>query len=486
MIDANQLLNKIYIDAMKEDNSTKKFRYDVCIVGAGVAGATMAAYLGNSGKRVAIIERNMSERDVIVGELLQPGGVKILQELGLEFFLHNMDAQAVEGYNIIFQNRETQIKYPNKNGDPLGFGFRNGKFVQNMRMHLLSIDNVDVFEGRVKSVIESEDVVTGVEYSPKGRETTRSIEAALTIISDGPMSKFREAYSKSEKKVSGFFLGIILENCSLPYPSYGHLVLGSHPPFVMYPVNSNEIRILIDFPGSKPPKINQEFKEKLLQVFLPLMPEGMKKSFFKAVEKGGFKMMPNHRLPAQPIFKKGLVLLGDSLNMRHPLTGGGMTATFADIKNLGGKLIAISDLNESKKIDAAVKSYYDTRHIGNQTINILADGLYGVVNHPDLREAFFEYLIRGGKYANEPIAILSGLNTDKKLLRKHFFAVANYGTKLKIKNEVGTRKLESSYSMMKEAVKIITPLLMSEKPEPATKLLLEMLAKAQPEKAKKS
>jgi hypothetical protein len=100
-----------------------------------------------------------------------------------------------------------------------------------------------------------------------------------------------------------------------------------------------------------------------------------------------------------------------------------------------------------------------------------------VVNHPDLREAFFEYVNRGGKYAEEPIAILGGLNLDKKLLRKHFFAVANYGTKLKIRNEVGTRKIEGSYSMMKEAVKIITPLLMSEKPEPATKILLEMLSR---------
>lgn len=283
-----------------------------------------------------------------------------------------------------------------------------------------------------------------------------------------------------EIKTSGFFVGIILENCPLPYPSYGHLVIGPHPPCVMYPVNSNEIRILIDFPGTRPPKINDVFKNELLKTFLPVMPESMKKSFTKAVEKGGFKMMPNHRMPAQPIFKKGVALLGDSINMRHPLTGGGMTAAFADVSNLSSKLIAIEEFTTTQKIDKAVKSFYENRHLGNQTINILADGLYGVVSHPDLREAFFEYVNRGGKFSTEPIAILSGLNKDKKLLRKHFFAVANYGTKLKIRNEVGTRKLESSYSMMKEAVKIITPLLMSEKPEPATKLLLEILAKAQP------
>jgi squalene monooxygenase len=465
---------------MREETLTINKNYDVCIVGAGVAGATLAARLGKAGKKVAIVERNLNERDVIVGELLQPGGVKYLQEMELDFFLHDLDAQAVKGYNIIFQNKETQIQYPHKKGDPLGFGFRNGKFVQNMRNYILRLDNVDVFEGRVSSILENEELVCGIEYFPKKNEKPFQINAALTIISDGPLSKFRESFSKPEIKVSGFFVGIILENCPLPYPSYGHLVIGPHPPFVMYPVNSNEIRILIDFPGTQPPKINDAFKDELLNTFLPEMPDSMKKSFSKAVEKGGFKMMPNHRMPAQPVFKKGAVLLGDSLNMRHPLTGGGMTAAFADVSNLSSKLLTIGDFTNSQKIEKAVKSFYENRHLGNQTINILADGLYGVVNHPDLREAFFEYVNRGGKFATEPIAILSGLNKDKKLLRKHFFAVANYGTKLKIRNEVGTRKLESSYSMMKEAVKIITPLLMSEKPEPATKLLLEILAKAQP------
>ena len=45
----------------------------------------MAAVLGKAGKSVAIVERNLSERDVIVGELLQPGGVKLLEEMGLEY-----------------------------------------------------------------------------------------------------------------------------------------------------------------------------------------------------------------------------------------------------------------------------------------------------------------------------------------------------------------------------------------------------------------
>jgi len=85
-------------------NNTKP--YEVCIVGAGVAGATMAAYLGKHGKRVAIVERNLKERDVIIGELLQPGGVQYLNEMGLGFFLDNINAQPVTGYDIILDGKD--------------------------------------------------------------------------------------------------------------------------------------------------------------------------------------------------------------------------------------------------------------------------------------------------------------------------------------------------------------------------------------------
>ena len=47
------------------DTQTK---YDVCIVGAGVAGATMAAYLGRQGKSVAVVEQSWEEPDEIIGE----------------------------------------------------------------------------------------------------------------------------------------------------------------------------------------------------------------------------------------------------------------------------------------------------------------------------------------------------------------------------------------------------------------------------------
>ena len=57
---------------------------DVIIIGAGIVGSTLASSLGKQGRKVTLIERDLTEPNRIVGELLQPGGVEHMKTLGLE------------------------------------------------------------------------------------------------------------------------------------------------------------------------------------------------------------------------------------------------------------------------------------------------------------------------------------------------------------------------------------------------------------------
>ena len=43
------------------------------------------------------------------------------------------------------------------------------------------------------------------------------------------------------------------------------------------------------------------------------------------------RVMPNSFLSSAPLIKAGVLCLGDALNMRHPLTGGGMTVGLSDV-----------------------------------------------------------------------------------------------------------------------------------------------------------
>ncbi|CAI0405480.1 unnamed protein product [Linum tenue] len=85
---------------------------DVIIVGAGVAGSALAHTLGKDGRRVHVIERDLTEPDRIVGELLQPGGYLKLIELGLQDCVEEIDAQRVLGYALMKDGKSTRLSYP--------------------------------------------------------------------------------------------------------------------------------------------------------------------------------------------------------------------------------------------------------------------------------------------------------------------------------------------------------------------------------------
>lgn len=57
---------------------------EVVFVGAGILGSAMAATLARDGRHVIAVERDLSEPNRIVGELLQPGGYRALKALGLQ------------------------------------------------------------------------------------------------------------------------------------------------------------------------------------------------------------------------------------------------------------------------------------------------------------------------------------------------------------------------------------------------------------------
>lgn len=447
-------------------------KYDVCIIGAGVAGAAIGTYLGRHGKKVAVIEKNMAEMDRILGELLQPGGVQMLQQLGLENTLLDIDAQPVTGYGMFLNGENFQIGYPVKEKGLTGYGFRNGKFVQNLRKELLKSPNVTLIEGNADSFIDEKNQVTGVHYTDKNNQPQK-VHAALTIACDGALSPFRLKLTKTEKKITGYFLGLVLEDCQLPYPNHGHVLMTGTSPVLLYPITSSATRALIDFPGDQAPRMGEELKQHLLNVIGPHIPEVSKPSYINAVHAGKYKVFPNHRLPSTPILKQGAVLLGDSLNMRHPLTGGGMTAAFTDCFNLGNCLLNIKNWWNPKEVELAVKKFYDTKTETTGSINILADALYGVMRNEDLKAACYSYLLQGGTHASEPVAILSALSRDKNMLQRHFFAVAFHGARRIMKSKSGGRKMKRSYTMIKDAVNIISPLLMTEKPGWAMKGLLK-------------
>ncbi|MFI6346441.1 FAD-dependent monooxygenase [Streptomyces sp. NPDC050560] len=63
--------------------ATAETEADFCVVGGGPAGLTLALLLLRSGARVALVERTATLRREYRGEILQPGGMRVLDALGV-------------------------------------------------------------------------------------------------------------------------------------------------------------------------------------------------------------------------------------------------------------------------------------------------------------------------------------------------------------------------------------------------------------------
>ncbi|CAK9167889.1 unnamed protein product [Ilex paraguariensis] len=408
---------------------------DIIIVGAGVAGSALAYTLGKEGRRVQVIERDLTEPDRIVGELLQPGGYLKLIELGLEDCVRGIDAQQVFGYALYKDGKDTKLSYPLEkfDADVSGRSFHNGRFIQRMREKAATLPNVRLEQGTVTSLLEEKGTIKGVQYKTKDGEEMTAY-APLTIVCDGCFSNLRRTLCKPQVEVPSCFVGLILEKCNLPYINHGHVVLADPSPILFYKISSTEIRCLVDVPGQKVPSIsNGEMAHYLKTVVAPQIPPELYNAFVAAIDKGSIRTMPNRSMPAAPHPTPGALLLGDAFNMRHPLTGGGMTVALSDIVLLRDLLRPLHDLNDAPSLCKYLESFYTLRKPVASTINTLAGALYKVFcASPDqarkeMREACFNYLSLGGICSTGPVALLSGLNPRPLSLVCHFFAVAVYG-----------------------------------------------------------
>ncbi|MBD3639148.1 MAG: FAD-dependent monooxygenase [Crocinitomicaceae bacterium] len=399
----------------------KTSEYDIIVIGAGVAGGVFAASQPED-KKILVIERDLTEPDRIIGELMQPGGIKALEQMKLGHLTDGIDAKPVDGYKLIMGEDSFTIHYKDVEEGIQGVGLRNGKFLTNIRQELEKRPNINLIQGNVTEIIQEDEIIKGVRYSNPLDELVEK-RAPLTVVCDGPMSFFRKKLSKPNKTVSSYFMGLVLKDLDLEYPSLGHMIVTGESPILVYPIHTNAYRILIDYPGDKPPRMGSKSIEKFKREVSAVLPPEMVASFEKAIESDQVKVMPNHSMKAQAFRMQGVVLLGDSLNMRHPVTGGGMTATFADIISLN-KELANANFSDPESLELAIQSYYEKRSESVETINILANALYKVFRDHDLKEAVFEYLQRGGEKSTGPLSLLAGINRNKKYLLKHFFRVA--------------------------------------------------------------
>ncbi|XP_061999089.1 squalene monooxygenase SE1-like [Rosa rugosa] len=179
------------------------------------------------------------------------------------------------------------------------------------------------------------------------------------IVCDGCLSNLRKSLSAPKVESPSCFVGLILENCELPHANHGHVILGDPSRILFYPISSTEVRCLVDVPGTKVPSVaNGEMANYLKTMVAAEIPPQLHNAFMVTVEKGNIRTMQNKSMAANPVPTPGAILLGDAFNMRHPLTGGGMTVALSDIVLLRDLLRPLCDLNDAPALCNYLESFY--------------------------------------------------------------------------------------------------------------------------------
>jgi squalene monooxygenase len=450
-------------------------KFDMVIAGCGVAGSGVAKAMADRGMRVLVIERDLREPNRIVGELMQPGGLRALDALGLGDCVEGIESLYTYGYAIHNGKEEPlvlELSDPVTGKQHTARTFHYGRFIQNLRRAVMRTPGVTVRQGIVMETVEQDNTVLGVSYKTEDG-AKRHAYAPLTVIADGCFSRFRKGLVKSDGDIASYFVGIVInDRTALPYPDHGNVILAEPTPVLAYPIGPNEVRVLIDIP--KPLPSGDDLKNYIIERIVPQLPGALGPALVREIEADApIRSMPNLRLHPQPVRKRGVLLLGDSWNCRHPLTGGGMTVALNDVVLVRNALADLPDFNDYGRVERALESkFYAERTNFSATINILSFALYKVFSAGSdadsaevrrrLRDACFGYLRLGGSCSRDPMSMLMGLIHSPAPLIRHFFQVALYGSVKLLAPYPTPSSVVLGAKVLWTATEIIAPLMYNE------------------------
>jgi len=147
-------------------------RYDIAVVGCGVAGQAAATFLSEAGHCVTVFERFAEPRPLGAGLLLQPTGLAVLRALGLD------DEAIARGGKVLGLEAKTRVgravldlAYADLHPQAHGLGIRRGVLF-------------DLLHGRLKR--SPATLVTGSEIIDVVREHGRAIVIDKALERHGP------------------------------------------------------------------------------------------------------------------------------------------------------------------------------------------------------------------------------------------------------------------------------------------------------------
>lgn len=307
--------------------------YDIIVVGARVAGSSLAYLLAKEGYKVLLLDRGTFPSDTLSTHNLYSNSLGMLRGMGVLDALLATNTSVYRRAHINFDGAVIDGLFPESDGIRGCLCIRRKYMDQILFENARAQPGVTAIEGfRVTSLLEENGVVTGVEGKRKdGEADFEMFTAKLVVGADGRLSKVR-GWAGSERKIV----------VPTDFASYVAYVTGfeqegeAHVEFyknkdklaILFPTSDNQFVLGAMFPLDDSAWM-ERFKANPEEGIRDLIDEGFSHTSFAArLRKVKFvesiKGLHGYDNDWHVGMGRGWALLGDALSFKDPAVGQGL------------------------------------------------------------------------------------------------------------------------------------------------------------------
>jgi monooxygenase len=306
---------------------------DVCVIGAGPAGLALALMLLRSGVRVTVLEKSTQLRREFRGEILQPGGQRILDALGVLGAARAAGACELDGFQLVDRDRVLlDIDYrqlPAPYDHLLAMPQRH--LLQALLDACHALPGFDYFDGhRISGLEQRAGRVTGAVASGGGRRLT--VHAPVVVAADGRYSKTRALAGIDAGRVEAFQHDLLWFKLDAPDRATHRVRVHrtEHRPVLVHDSHPDKLQIGWTLPHGGWPQLAARGLAEVKRELCTALPQ-----FADLIEDtigslADLTLLDVFAGKAEEWVRDGLVLIGDSAHTHSPLGAQGINLALQD------------------------------------------------------------------------------------------------------------------------------------------------------------
>lgn len=337
-------------------------QYDICIVGAGIAGVFLASLLGSQNKRVLLLEKN-SKLNLNGADILKPSGIAVLEKYGLLQELLDIGCPVRNKLRVFhngFQAQEIDYRVESDRGYFMVCPYQ--VLLETIYAKLKKLDSVDLLISTSLTEIHETEEQVFLELTSGEKVTCDFI-----IGADGINSIIREyANIKADKYLYDHGMYFLKFPISKSVKEINRLYVDEKGGLAyFYPINQQEARCVLGFSldeGKELQASNREALIKRLKQFVTESDDFLE----KIVELDKFLTFPLMKMITEKYYSGRVLLIGNAAHSIHPITGQGMNLAIEDVGELFEWLCAY--YNQEISLKEAFEGFQKARLQLNQKV----------------------------------------------------------------------------------------------------------------------